>query len=134
VLSLQKKRMEPITTKESSDNGKLPLVVVAFKTTVTRKNNWQQEADYAGLPLSSYLDGKLTLFDENEENYLRTVSDLNERLKFYENSRLQDFLKRLQGKQFNFIDTDGNQIDVTVASVQDVFTLLIHSFKISGKL
>jgi hypothetical protein len=117
------------STKENLSNSG-PLVTVAFKTTSERKNNWQQEADYANIPLSSYIDSRLILAEENEDKYFSTISDLKSQLAFYERSRLQDFLKKLQGQHYKFIDPDGNQIEITVNSVADVFILLVNSFKL----
>ncbi len=116
-------------TKDNLSNSG-PLVTVAFKTTTSRKNNLQQEADYADIPLSSYIDAKLMLADENEEKHVNEMRKLRAGLDFYEKSRLLNFLKKLQGQHFKFTDPDGNQIELTVNSVADVFTLLVNSFKL----
>ncbi len=70
------------------------------------------------------------LADENEIKRSTDIRNLEAELDFYRKSRLQIFLKKLQGQNFNFIDPDGNQIELTVYSVGDGFTLLINSFKL----
>lgn len=127
VLNQNARNMENVNG--NLNNGG-PLVTVAFKTTSNRKNNLQQEADYAALPLSSYIDSKLILADENEEKHFDEIRKLSVKLDFYEKSRLLNFLKKLQGQHFKFNDPDGNQIELTVNSVADVFTLLVNSFKL----
>ena len=106
------------------------LVTVAFKTDRKRKNYLMQRAEEMGLSLSSYVDSQLIFTEENDAKYQTDIANLQERLKFYEQSHLQNFLKQLQGKHFNFIDQDGNQIELTVKTVADVFTLLVNSFKL----
>lgn len=127
VLNQNDYNME--NAKNNSNKGG-PLVTIAFKTTQQRKDNWQEQADFANLSLSSYLDSRLELVEENEDKFYASISELKKQLAFYENSRLLDFLKQLQGKHFNFLDSNGNAIELTVNTVADVFTLLIHSFKL----
>lgn len=89
-----------------------------------------QRAEEMGISLSAFVDSQLIYGEESDDRYAKNLANLQERLKFYENSRLLNFLKKLQGQHFKFTDPDGNQIELTVNSVADVFTLLVNSFKL----
>lgn len=117
--------MELNTNFEGDDN----LVTIGFKTRRARKNYLSQCAADLGLTLSAYVDSKLLVSEEEEEKNLKVISQLRERLKVFEESRLQIFLKKMKGKVFDFVDEDGNSIHVEVTNVEDVFKILVHSFK-----
>ncbi len=110
---------------ESPDN----LVTIGFKTTQTRKRAYIQRAVDLGLTLSSYIDTQLVFTEEEIEKNEKQILELRDRLRYFEESRLLHFLKKMQGRVFDFIDEDGNAIHVEVKRIEDVFKVLLHSFK-----
>jgi hypothetical protein len=62
------------------------------------------------------------------ENLLKTCK---QKIEFYENDILKNLFTVNKGKTFEFTSAKGETLKVTVNSLQDVYTILINSFKTS---
>ncbi len=122
-------------------------VTVGFKCNPALKKKLSSIAGELGFTVSEFIEALLADFTDLE-TYITNNNQMGEKnrqlnseleaaqkkLAFYECPRLEAFFKRLKNKEFHFTDHEGNNIDVTVNGIQDVFNLMIHSFKIDDNL
>jgi predicted DNA-binding protein len=122
-------------------------VILSFRCQADLKNRLSSGAVNRGLTSSEYIESFLEDHTDIYGNYQESESDMETRRKlivekeelqqqvsFYENYKLKEFLARLRGKEFSFVDADGNHKSISVKEIKDVLTLLIHSFKIGTNL
>ncbi len=122
-------------------------VTVGFKCRPALKKQLSSIASELGFTVSEFIEALLADFTDletyiannnpvGEKNRLLSseLDAAQKKLAFYECARLEGFFKRLKNKEFHFTDYEGNNIDVTVNGIQDVFDLMIHSFKIDDNL
>ncbi len=121
-------------------------VTVGFKCAPALKKKLSHVAGELGFTVSEFVESLLADFTDldtyannnqlGEKN--RTLNaeleSAQKKLAFYECPRLEAFFKHLKGKQFQFTDYEGNSVDITVNSTQDVYGLMIRSFKIGDNL
>ena len=117
---------EEITLTPSS-KAKL---TTSFKCSADYKDNLAQQANGVDMSLSEYIEARLQYSEKLEEE----LDDIKSKLSVYECPKLREHLKRLAGKVIQFIDADGNEINVTVNSLPDVYKILVHSFQIGNNL
>jgi antitoxin component of RelBE/YafQ-DinJ toxin-antitoxin module len=122
-------------------------LTVGFKCDAALKQKLTKVSNELGFTVSEFIEtllGNYTDLDryitENRsdaEKNKRLTAQLDEvetKLAFYENPKMKRFLTRLIGQDFRFIDYDGNQVELHVTTIQDVFTLMITSFKIHDSI
>jgi hypothetical protein len=118
------------------DNNTTPnerKVTVGFKCSPPLRISLTQQAEKLGITLSYHIETCLLTL-ENKENLSKEVSDeinaLKERIAFYEETALlQTLYKENRGKALSYTDERGKKIDLEIKSIQDVFTIIINSFK-----
>lgn len=67
---------------------------------------------------------------ESEKNKLRNnLRRLERKVRFYECDKLKDFYKKAQGEHVSFITPFGKKIDLTIESIEDMYSVMINSFK-----
>ena len=115
------------TAPEIKSKAKL---TTSFKCTPEYKESLAQQANAVDMSLSEYLEARLQYSEKIEEE----LDDIKSKLLAYECPKLREHLKKLAGKAIRFIDADGNEINVTVNSLQDVYKILVHSFQIGNNL
>ena len=121
--------LDAIRNSESS-------VTLGFKCPPELKLILAEEAEKSGLTLSSYVC-QVVDFEMKEKFLLRQQNELltaaldkvESELKFFKNKHLLDLLQKQKGKAATYINRDGKEVNVVVNSIEDVFELIINSFK-----
>ena len=115
---------------------------VSFKASPQLKLRLFEAADKAGSTTSEFIEMLLQDFKDLQsfnkavlpvDHRIEKLTEENRQLKthidFYEQSKLSELYSNYKGRNFQFTDVDGNFIDITIDSIKDAFTLLIHLFK-----
>ncbi|MCX6200017.1 MAG: hypothetical protein NTY88_12490 [Bacteroidetes bacterium] len=122
-------------------------VTVGFKCRPALKKQLSSIASELGFTVSEFVEALLADFTDLE-TYIANNNSIGEKnrvlsfeleaaqkkLAFYECPLLEGFFKRLKNKELHFTDYEGNSVDITFNSIQDVYQLMIRSFKISDNL
>lgn len=120
--------------KLSTEKNKTTL---GFKCSPKLKLQLATEAQRLNITLSEYVESIVSNYNGtanqvNQVNQTETlVNPLKEKLRFYENDILKELFSVNRGKTFDFKNAKGENMTVTVNGLQDVYTLLINSFKTS---
>jgi|GEM_PF-3014408 hypothetical protein len=126
----------------NEDLDSQPKVTIGFKAPVWLKSKLAEKSGSLGITISEFcemhflknLNSDNTADSENQYFIKAQMETIENKLAFYENPKMKGFLSRLNGKDFQFTDFDGNLVEVHVKTIQDVFTLMIKSFKIDDSL
>jgi hypothetical protein len=102
-------------------------ITLGFKCSPNLKLKLAQEAQKINITLSEYVESIVEAHD-NEKNQL---ADKTKEVEFYENDILKTLFTQNKGKSFDYTNSKGQKDNITIKSIQDVYTILIHSFKIS---
>ena len=111
-------------------------VTLGFKCPPELKLILAEEAENAGLTLSSYVCQLVNFemeekFRLHQQNQLLTaaVEKFEGDLKFFKNKQLLDLFEKQKGKKTSYINRDGKEVNVIINSIEDVYELMINSFK-----
>jgi len=105
------------------------------------KADLTEYAEERGLTLASLCESVLENclnYDINEgrennrriKNLENEVNILISRLRTYECLRLYYFHEKLQGQEFNFLNTEGKQVNIKIETVADTYKLILNSFRL----
>jgi hypothetical protein len=108
-------------------------VTLGFKCEPELKLQLAQDAEKAGLTLSSYvknlvIESDILLKDEFRRAE-RRLDRLQQKILFYENDILQDIFMKYKDATLTYKNRDGVDAVLIITSIQDVYTYLINSFK-----
>lgn len=107
-------------------------ITLGFKCAPQLKLQLAQAAQKLNITLSEYVESIVVNHNQETVNPLENVvNPLKEKLAFYENDTLKALFTEHKGKTYEFTGASGKSIKVTVNGLQDVYTILINSFKIS---
>ena len=117
-------------------NSSESSVTLGFKCPPELKLILAEEAEKAGLTLSNYVY-QLVDFEMKEKFLMRQQNELltaalekvDGELKFFKNKHLFDLLQKQKGKASTYINRDGKVVNVVINSIEDVYELMINSFK-----
>lgn len=59
------------------------------------------------------------------------IKKIEQKIAFYENDLLKEIFEREKGHPYDFINSKGHRMTGMINTVQDVYTIIIHSFKSS---
>jgi hypothetical protein len=114
-------------------------VTIGFKCNPHIKLDLAEQANKLGLTLSEYVEniiansGKEQCNCNAEKNeLLRQINDLQEKIEFYENAFLKELFGKYENKKVQFINAEGNEVNLKIVGIRDVFTVIINSFKIKN--
>jgi hypothetical protein len=121
--------------------GKTSKVTLGFKCTPQLKIKLAEDAEGMGLTLSNYTE---TLIENAEElvevktrqeikSLTQTIEQLREQINFYESPKLKTLFKDLENQSATYFTSDGNEVNITIRTIGDVFTVLVNSFKTTSK-
>ena len=123
--------MEKINTKAlnlEKLNTEKNKATLGFRCCPKLKLQLAQEAQKLNITLSDYVESIVTNYETGENNL---VPELKAKIDFYENDILKDFFTANKGKVFDFKNAKGEPLKITINSLQDIYTVLINSFKTS---
>ncbi len=107
-------------------------VLIGFKCSPSLRLSLCEQADKLGVTLSSHVE-TIVSAQENELTNIKSLSEqvirLKERIAFYENPILKELYEQFKGKTISYKDGQGNTINKPINTIQDVFTVIINSFK-----
>jgi hypothetical protein len=120
-------------------------VTLGFKCDAGTKIQLAKEAFQHGLTLSEYVDTVITTRHQKNQSSVsestsklvfqadrdrQQIKNLEKKVAFYENDLMKRALNLYQGQKLNYNALDGTVKSITINSVEDVFTILIHSVKL----
>ena len=107
-------------------------VLVGFKCSPSLRAMLCSQADKLEVTLSSYVE-TIVLTREHDRKEISILSKqaktLKETIAFYENPIMKELYEEYKGKSIAFKDRTGKTVNLTINSIQDVFTIIINSFK-----
>jgi hypothetical protein len=102
-------------------------VTLGLKCNPSLKLSLAEEAHKRGMTLSQHVED---LLQSNSFQKLNSrVSELSSKLRFYENEVLQGLFEANKDKVKTYVDNQGKVIHQKINSIQDVYTILVNSFK-----
>ena len=104
-------------------------ITLGFKCSPKLKLKLAQEAHEMKITLSEYVE---SIVENHDTGKNLLLAEKTERVEFYENEILHTLFYQNKGKTFEFKSAKGEMLKVHIQSVQDVYTVLINSFKISN--
>jgi hypothetical protein len=100
---------------------------LGFKCDPKIKLELANRAQGLGISLSEYVASIVQSYDgANQE-----IKKIEQKIAFYENDVLKEIFEREQGHPYDFINSKGHRMTGMINTVQDVYTIIIHSFKSS---
>jgi hypothetical protein len=122
---------ETLNQIPNADAAKTNKLTVGFTVFPLDKLKISQAAQEVSLSVSEFCEmtilsalDKKNLIDEEKEKLIEKVA-------FYEHKILQDILQSHKGETIKFLNAQGAPLEITISSIEDVFTILINSFKSS---
>jgi len=111
-------------------------VTLGFKCTPQLKLLLAKKAANSGLTLSAYVESLI----ENSEKLIIELTQsvqqlknentvISQKISFYENDILKALEKNYKGKTVSYINSKGENINLVIQSLGDVYTIMINSFK-----
>ncbi len=104
-------------------------VSVGFKCSAKNKLRFTDSSIKSNLSLSEYCEMVMSNYEDWKPNAER-LNELEKKVAFYENKTLRGLCEKYQGQTIDFITADSYSMSVKVNTVQDVFTILLHSVKL----
>ena len=113
-----------------------PKVIVGFKCSPNFKSHLQNVALNYGLTLSAYsekfmMNAHKMISQKNIELEKKTSENLQllQTVNFYQSPILFKLFEEYRGKSISYKNYDGDEVNLIIADVQDVFTIIVNSFK-----
>jgi hypothetical protein len=113
-----------------------PKVVVGFKCSPNFKTYLIKVASNYGLTLSAYseefmMNAHKIISQKNVELEKKTSENLKliQTVNFYQNPILLKLFEEYRGKSISYKNYDGVEVNLIIADVKDVFTIIVNSFK-----
>jgi AraC-like DNA-binding protein len=102
-------------------------VTLGLKCNPSLKLSLAEEAHSRGMTLSQHVEDLLQ--NNNFQKLNLRVSELSSKLKFYENYLLRNMFEANKDKVKTYVDRQGKVIHKKINTIQDVYTILVNSFK-----
>lgn len=113
-----------------------PKVIVGFKCSPNFKSHLQKVALNCGLTLSAYsekfmMNAHKMISQKNIELEKKTSENLQllQTVNFYQSPILFKLFEEYKGKSIAYKNYEGNEVNLIIADVQDVFTIIVNSFR-----
>jgi hypothetical protein len=113
-----------------------PKVIVGFKCSPNFKSHLIKMASNYGLTLSAYseefmMNAHKIISQKNIELEKKTSENLKllQTVKFYQSPILFKLFEEYRGKSISYKNYDGEEVNLIIADVKDVFTIIVNSFK-----
>lgn len=117
-------------------------VTLGFKCDAGTKIQLAKEATQNGMTLSEYVDTVISTRHQKAEmpestsklifqadRYRQQISSLEKKVAFYENDLMKRAFAVYKGQKLSYSTPNGIAKSITINSIEDVFTVLIHSVK-----
>jgi hypothetical protein len=115
-------------------------VTLGFKCEPELKLQLAQDAEKAGLTLSSYVKNlviesdilikqEFSKVERRLERLQAKTTELQNKIGIYENDILQNIFIKYKNATLTYKNRDGADVVLIITSIQDVYTYLINSFK-----
>ncbi len=107
---------------------------LGFKCEPMLKLRLAQEAQRLSITLSEYVEGIVANYNPaatSTEQNSSLLKAAKAKVDFYENDILKELFAANKGKTFDFTTAKGANLNVKINTLQDVYTVLINSFKTS---
>lgn len=104
-------------------------VTIGFKCDPKTKLTLANRAEKLGMTLSEFVENIIRNVENIDHAHTAEIEDLNKKISFYENKILLAFFNQYKGTSMTFIAADGASMQVAVKTPQDMYTILINSFK-----
>lgn len=111
-------------------------VTLGFKCDPMLKYKLAKEAEINGLTLSTYteklINEHIKKIDEEKQEIdvmKSKMVNLSNRLRFYESPILENLLAKHRNEEHDYTNLEGKKVKIRLTTVQDIFTLMIHTFK-----
>lgn len=112
-------------------------VTLGFKCNPGLKLKLAENAVQLGLTLSEYVENLIMNYEKigikEKETLIRNNKELLERINFYENDLLKKLLAQYKGESVEFKNLQNETVNLKILVIQDVFTVMINSFKSESK-
>ena len=106
-------------------------VTVGFKCNPKIKLKLAHEAEKYGLTLSEYIETILLDLEGAPRCDEAYITNLKEKLAFYENEILKNLFKKFNGELIEFKNEKGENLKIRILDFKDIYTIIINSFKIT---
>jgi hypothetical protein len=103
-------------------------ITLGFKCTPRLKLKLAHEARELNITLSEYVE---SIAENHDSGKNLLLAQRTNQVEFYENEILQTLYLQNKGKTFDFTSAKGEPIKIHIQTLQDVYTVLINSFKTS---
>jgi hypothetical protein len=110
-------------------NSERNKTTLGFKCAPQLKLKLAQDAQKLRITLSEYVESIVLNYQNNSNPKVNQIAELSSKLNFYENEILKDLFTQTKGKEIEFTGVNNEKTKITVSSLQDVYTILINSFK-----
>lgn len=111
-------------------------VTLGFKCDPMLKFKLAKEAAINGLTLSAFTEKLINEHIENIDEEKQEIEvmkskmvNLSKRLRFYESPILENLLAKHRNEEHDYTNLEGKKVKIRLTTVQDIFTLMIHTFK-----
>lgn len=116
-------------------------ITLGFKCSPALKIQLAQEAEENGLTLSSYTEALIESAEqfiskksfEEIKKLTKSIEEHKKKIDFYEAPLLKKLLQDFKDKEISFSDSKGDKTTIKINTIEDVFTIIIQSFKPSKK-
>jgi len=102
-------------------------VTLGLKCNPSMKLSLAEEAQKRGITLSQHVEDLLK--KNSFKNLNSQVTELISKLRFYENDLLHELFEENKDKVKTYMDKNGKVIHQKINTIQDVYTILVNSFK-----
>ena len=101
-------------------------ITLGFKCSPKLKLELAQRAQSLGISLSECVE---SIVLANNEVNVHEVQKMIDKIRFYENDILKEFFSSYKEQTIEFVNAKGQRMKITINSLQDVYTIIINSFK-----
>jgi hypothetical protein len=102
-------------------------VTLGLKCNPSMKLRLAEEAQSMGITLSQHVEDLLKNDDTKKIN--TKFLELTKKINFYENNVLKELLEENRNKEIDYKDSSGVILKKKINSIEDIFTVLVNSFK-----
>lgn len=135
-MNLKEYKINPKALNLSAVNESDSKVTLGFKCDPKLKIQLAEIANLNGLTLSSYVESYI----KNAQGTIEAKNQICEKLKsenskliikvnFYENSLLKELFNQYKDRTISYIKTNGQKVNLKIMTIEDVYTVIINSFK-----
>lgn len=107
-------------------------VLVGFKCNPSLRLELCEQSEKIGVTLSSHVETIVSTYKNRDievKELYDKINNLEGKVSFYEDPLLEELYKKHKGKNIAYIKRDGKKTTKAIDNIQDVFTIIINSFK-----